>query len=202
MKRREFLLLSGTAALAAAGGALHADILKTPGFRVSIGFAEDGELADARTLYGGDAGFLRDGTHVRVNGSLPPAFELNALYGVEIDGVRQSVPFMAASKGSMPARFVMPVDPDDGVAFELIARSADRHMLRFTVNPKDGAIPLRRGTYVVAVHNQRMSPDWRSLRVTEQGRRSVLLSRFEDDPPPRSFASLLLSFDYPSVEKN
>jgi len=199
LKRRDFLRLSCAAAAATSGGVLSAAAWTSESLPIgesawlSVGFAEESEVADARTLYGGDASFLRDGARISVSASRSGLnFALNALYGVEIDGIRRIVPFAVASESSVPVRFAIPVDPDEGVAFELIASARDRRIVRFTVNPRDGAIPLRRGTYVLAVSDRQVAPDWRSLEVIGDRGFPVLKSRDERALP---FLPLFLAFD-------
>jgi len=200
LKRRDFLRLSCAAAAATSGGVLSAAAWSSESLPIgesawlSVGFAEESEVADAQILYGGDASFLRDGARISVSASrFGLNFALNALCGVEIDGIRRFVPFSVASERSVPVRFVIPVDPDEGVAFELIAGARDRRILRFTVNPREGAIPLRRGTYILAVSDQQLAPDWRSLDLIKDRGVPVLKSRFEERALP--FLPLFLTFD-------
>lgn len=199
LKRRDFLRLSCAAAVATSSGVLTAAAWSSDSLPIgesawlSVGFAEESEVADAQALYGGDASFLRHGARLSVSASRSGLnIALNALYGVEIDGIRRIVPFSVASESSVPVRFVIPVDPDEGVAFELIAGARDRRILRFTVNPRDGAIPLRRGTYVLAVSDRHVAPDWRSLEMICDRGFPVLKSRDEREVP---FLPLFLTFD-------
>lgn len=200
LERRDFLRLSCAAAAATSSGVLTAAAWRSDSLPIgesawlSVGFAEESDVADAQTLYGGDAGFLRHGA--RISAMASPSglnFALNALYAVEIDGIRRFVPFTVAAKSSVPVRFVVPVDPDEGVAFELIAAAGDRRILRLTVNPRDGAIPLRRGTYVLVVSDRQVAPDWRGLQLIDDRGFPALKSRFEDGTCP--FSPLFLTFD-------
>lgn len=200
LKRRDFLRLSCAAAVATSGGVLTAAPWSSESFPIgrsawlSVGYAKESEVDDAQILYGGDASFLRNGARISVSNSRSGHnFALNALYSVEIDGIRRTIPFSVASKGSVPVRFVMPVDPEDGVAFELIASAGDRRIIRFTVNPRDGAIPLRQGTYILAVTGERAAPDWRSLDLVDDRGFPVLKSRFEERA--LSFSPLFLTFE-------
>ncbi len=201
VSRREFLRLSCAAAVATSGGILRASAL-SPDW-LSIGFADESGIVDAWGLYGGDARFLRDGARISVTATRADLnFSMNALCPVEIDGTARLLPFSVASKSSVPVRFVIPVDPDDGVAFEVVADAGERRILRFTVNPREGAIPLRRGTYIVAVSDRRAAPEWRSLDLIEDRGFPVLESHL--DGRALTFAPLFLAFDTEqlSMDKN
>ena len=139
--RRDFITLTSLAALQ-----LGAAPLKTSARpRLSVIFDDGTGIVDARALYGGDARFLREGARVRVDSA--SGLNLTALYKVEIDGKVETVPFVAASASSIPTQFVMPVDSDDSLAFEL----EQSHLLQFTINPRDNAFALRKGTYLVSL---------------------------------------------------
>jgi len=159
MKRRDFLRLSCTAAVAAFGRSLRAATAwskRSHDLQVSIAFSENGDaLSDVRAL-SGDARFLSDNAEVRVFAFRGPyAAHLDAIY--QIDG--QPVRVHAATTNSAPARFTMPVDAIDGLQFEIHVRGAQPPIpLRFGVNSKAGTTPLRRGRYVVALHERESPP--------------------------------------------
>lgn len=185
MKRRDFLRLSSTAAIAASGRVLRAAswTRRPTDLRLSVGFVE-GELTDARSS-SGDGRFLRDDAEVRVHGFHGPLHvDLDAIFG---EGRR----FYAASKNSAPARFTMPVDPIDGLQFELLVQSPEPMVipLRFSVNSGAGSFPLRRGLYVAALHEPSSPLDWRAMQVTQDG----ILGTVDG-------SALLLSFDYARTE--
>jgi hypothetical protein len=183
MKRRDFLRLSCTAAVAAFGRTLRAATLwrkRSLDPQLSIAFSENGiALSDVRRL-SGDGRFLSQDAAVRVVAFRGP-YEagLDAIY--RIGG--QPVRFHAASTNSAPTRFRMPVDAIDGLQFEVRPRDGQAPIpLRFGVNSKAGSTPLRRGRYVVALHERESPPDWRAVDLT-----SVAAVDFN---------VLLLEFDY------
>jgi hypothetical protein len=161
MKRRDFLRLSCTAAVAAFGRTLRAATLwrkRSLDLQISIAFSENGSaLSDVRAL-SGDGRFLRENAEVRVFAFRGPyVANLDAIY--LIDG--RPVRFHAASTNSAPGRFTMPVDAIDGLQFEIRPRDMQAAIpFRFDVNSKAGSTPLRRGRYLIALHERESPPDW------------------------------------------
>ncbi|HUP50483.1 MAG TPA: hypothetical protein VNA04_17040 [Thermoanaerobaculia bacterium] len=189
MKRRDFLRLSAAAGLAAVTRGLRALpwSRREPDFQLSVAHAaewESGVFADAHALIGGDPAFLSRDAEVRVYGSSGPlSVEFDALYSVDGNVLR----FHASGSRSVPVRFTMPVDAVDGLRFELRVSAAKPVTipLRFSVNSAAGVVPLRRGRYVVALHERASPPDWSALEVTEGG----IAGEF-------AASALLLEFDY------
>ncbi len=142
MKRREFLRVSCTAAVAAVGATLNADFWSRSA--PSIGYADSwaGPVIDARSL-SGDGAFLGRQAVVQVHG-----------FGAQLDAVYKQGRFRAAGPNSVPVRFTMPVDPVEGLRFEVVSRGVTTP-LRFAVNGGEDAIPLRGGVYVVRLDGLR-----------------------------------------------
>ena len=159
MQRRDFLRLSFTAAIAAFGRSLRAAAAwhkRSLDLQVSV--------ADVDAL-SGDGRFLSTNAEIRIFSFRGPyAARLDAIY--LIDG--QPMRFHAATTNSAPVRFTMPVDAVDGLQFEIRARDMESAIpLRFGVNSKAGIIPLRRGKYVIALHERESPPDWRNALTME-----------------------------------
>jgi len=189
VKRRDFLRLSFTAAVAALGRNLRAAVRSTKrsaDLRLSIAFAEVGDaFAEVRASGGGDAGFLSEGAQVRIFSFRGPyAANLDAIYS--IDG--QPARFQAASTNSAPTRFTMPVDAIDGLEFEILPGEGQPIPLRFGVNSNRGSTPLRRGLYVLALHERDAPPDFRALKLNWRAGVPTIADT--------DFSALLIAFDY------
>ena len=131
MKRRDFLLLTGAAALGVITPSLHAR--PRDGYQLSV----------ARELDGGEA--LFHDAEVRIDALRGPHdMHLDALFSVEGSDVR----FHAASSGSVPVRFTMPIDPLHGLRFELRVSGTSK------VIPVQLKVPVRSGHYVVALKDE------------------------------------------------
>ena len=159
MQRRDFLRLSFTAAVAAFGRNLRAAAAwhkRSLDLQVSV--------AGVQAL-SGDGRFLSTNAEIRIFSFRGPyAASLDAIYS--IDG--QPMRFHAATTNSAPVRFTMPVDAIDGLQFEIRARDMESAIpLRFGVNSKAGITPLRRGKYVIALHERESPPDWRNALTME-----------------------------------
>jgi hypothetical protein len=166
MQRRDFLRLSATALVATFGRNLRAAVrFVRPSMELSIAFREDGDAFTAMDTTGaGDVSFLRDGAVIRILSFRGPyAANLDAIYSIGGQAIR----FQAASIPSAPTRFTMPVDAIDGLRFEITPRDHAPIPLRLSVNAVPGAIPLRRGTYAVALHPRNVRPDWDALEAGE-----------------------------------
>jgi hypothetical protein len=158
MQRRDFLRLSLSAAIATLGSNLRAALrpMKRPvDFDLSIAFSGDD------SILGGDAAFLpRDATIRILSFQGPYAADVDAIY------MAGGVPlrFRAGSTRGAPARFNMPVDPIDGLRFEIRPHDGEPIPLRMSVN--SGATPLRRGKYVIAVHERTDRFAWDTTPLT------------------------------------
>ena len=160
MKRRDFLRLTGTAAIAGLTRVVHAApwIKPESDLILSVAHAEEwesGVLRDVRVL-SGDGAFAGRSTAVRIfeiRG--PQRMHVDAIYS--IDGV--DVRVQAATNGSVPMRFTM---PGDVLRFEV-----NGIPLRFSMHSLEDTVALRRGRYVVVMHERTSPPSWPSLRVEE-----------------------------------
>lgn len=148
MKRRDFLSLSLTAAAAILGRHLRAAVRLTKrsiDFDLTIVPPGDG------IALGGDAAFLHDDATIRIGAFHGPfAADLDAIYMIGGNPLR----FRAGSTNGVPSRFMMPVDPIDGLQFEIRPRGVDPIPFTLRVNSRAGATPLRVGKYIVALRRR------------------------------------------------
>lgn len=204
--RREFVRLAASAAAftATAGAAGAAPLLgrsTRPSLAVSTAFVSGPEVVgNAFALPGGDGDFLRHDVKVEIDGftiaderALPLDLVLRLLWPVEVEGVMQTIPVIAAvqraglrERGTVCYR--LPLDAAGAIALELIAGAAGDELLRKTirlgVTSAPGVIPLRSGTYAIAVHRAADGPDWQSLRLgsAADGGAERLIDRRGADP--------------------
>ena len=162
MKRRDFLRLTGTAAIAGLTRVVRAApfLKRDSDLVLSVAHAEEwegGVLRDVKTL-SGDGSFAGRATEVRifeVRGET--RMNVDAIYSIEGTEVR----FLAATNGSVPVRFTM---PGDVLRFEVNGMP-----LRFSMHALNDTIPLRRGRYAVLLHERASPPNWSNLQDVAGG---------------------------------
>ena len=114
-------------------------------------------LRDVKSL-SGDGSFAGRATEVRifeVSGAM--RMNVDAIYSIDGADVR----FHAATNGSVPVRFTM---PGDVLRFEVNGMP-----LRFSMHSLKDTIALRRGRYVVVLHERNSPPNWSALNDVAGG---------------------------------
>lgn len=166
-------------------------------------------LAGDPTLFGTDARFRVHGYRGVAADGQWEHISLDVLFDVpELGRKIEHFAWTTIARGgrlesSRSLSFRVPVDPMGTTdlclerrSFAATAGVTNRSVIRFSVNPVTGAIPLRRGIYAIALldHGQSV-PDWRSVRLGRPASASgvgpaVLLDAHDTEV---GFSHLLLS---------
>lgn len=198
--RREFLVLSSMAAIAAAavGPKLFA-APPTAASRLAVGFAAPaaGVVADAASVPTSDGSFISHGARISFVGARNArrALELTANFSYFDGANKRNAPFRVWARGGNGVSFDMPVELDQKLTFVVAADSATTLPLTLTLQNQKNALMLTRGFYVIApLGSSDSAPKWSNYELKKNGGRWELFDR--RTAAPATLEHFVLRVDY------